>query len=77
MILKLVREMTGREFVQKLEDKYGNLDKLDRLIEKEPENVLYPLDREDWFYHLKHPYVTVKEKKEHLPASLYNGKGRP
>ncbi len=63
MILKLVREMTGREFVQKLEDKYGNLDKLDRLIEKEPENVLYPLDREDWFYHLKHPDATVKDKE--------------
>jgi hypothetical protein len=61
MILKLVKEMNGQEFVQKLEKKYHSIDHLKRLIENDPENVLYPLDLEDWLYHLEHPQATVKE----------------
>jgi hypothetical protein len=61
MILKLVKEMNGQEFVQNLEKKYSSVDHLKRLIENDPENVLYPLDLEDWLYHLEHPQATVRE----------------
>lgn len=67
MILKLVREMKGNEFVQQLKEKYGSLDNLKRLIKKDPENVLYPLDLEDWLYHLEHPRLRLPNLK---PSSL-------
>lgn len=63
MILKLVREMKGNEFVQQLKEKYGFLDNLKRLIKKDPENVLYPLDLEDWLYHLEHPQAKVTQSE--------------
>lgn len=63
MILKLVREMTGNEFVHKMEEKYGQMSNLERLMASDPENVLYPLDMEDWVYHLEHPEATVNESE--------------
>jgi len=63
MILKLIREMTGKELVLKFKEKYGSVDTLKRLIKNDPENVLYPLDLEDWFYHLEHPEAMVTESE--------------
>lgn len=63
MILKLVREMKGSEFVQKMEEKYGQTSNLERLIVKDPENLLYPMDLEDWLYHLDHPEAIFKESE--------------
>lgn len=63
MILKLVKEMTGEEFIQLLEKEYRSLDKLKRLIERDPENALYQLDLDDWKYHLEHPDEIVKQSE--------------
>ncbi|EKQ54187.1 MAG: hypothetical protein B655_0989 [Methanobacterium sp. Maddingley MBC34] len=63
MILKLIREMTGKELVLKFKEKYGSVDTLKRLIKNDPENVLYPLDLEDWLYHLEHPEAMVPESE--------------
>ncbi len=63
MILKLVKELKGSEFVQKMQEKYGDMGNLERLMARDPENVLYPLDKEDWLYHLEHPEATVKESE--------------
>lgn len=63
MILKLVKEMTGEEFIQLLEKEYRSLDNLKRLIERDPENALYQLDLDDWKYHLEHPDEIVKQSE--------------
>ena len=63
MILKLVKEMTGEEFIQLLEKEYRSLDNLKRLIERDPENALYQLDLDDWKYHLEHPDEIVKQSQ--------------
>ncbi len=39
------------------------MDNLKRLMEKDPENVLYSLDLEDWLYHLEHPDAEVKQSE--------------
>jgi predicted transcriptional regulator len=63
MILKLVKEMTGEEFIRLLEKEYRSLDNLKRLIERDPENALYQLDLDDWKYHLEHPDEIVKQSQ--------------
>lgn len=63
MILKLVKEMTGEEFIQLLEKEYRSMDNLKRLIERDPENALYQLDLDDWKYHLEHPDEIVKQSE--------------
>ncbi|WP_321421955.1 MarR family transcriptional regulator [uncultured Methanobacterium sp.] len=63
MIIKLVRQMNGSELVEMLKEKYGSMDNLKRLMEKDTENVLYPLDLEDWLYHLEHPAAEVKQSE--------------
>ena len=60
MILKLVRERKGSEFVKELTKKYRSIDDLNRLIKENPENVLYPLDLDDWLYYMAHPEDTIK-----------------
>lgn len=55
--------MKGSEFVHKMEEKYGQMSNLERLMGRDPENVLYPLDMEDWLYHLEHPEATVTESE--------------
>lgn len=61
MILKLVKEMNGKEFTQKLEQKYRSMDNLKKLISNDPENALYQLDLEDWTYHLENPDEKITE----------------
>lgn len=61
MILKLVKEMKGSEFVQKMEEQYGSMDNLQRLMKKESENYLYSLDLDDWLFHLEHPDAPIKQ----------------
>lgn len=61
MILKLVKELKGSEFVQKMEEQYGSIDNLEKLIKKEPENYLYSLDYDDWLFHLEHPNAPIKQ----------------
>lgn len=60
MILKLIKKRTGKEFIEELKDKYESIEKLQRLLEKHPTNVLYPLDLDDWMYYLEHPDEVIE-----------------
>lgn len=55
MILKLMKKRSGSKFIEELKEKYESLENLQRLIKKDPENLLYPLDYDDWLYFLEHP----------------------
>jgi hypothetical protein len=60
MILKLIKKRDGSEFIQELEEKYGSIGNLQRLINKDPNNLLYPLDYDDWLYYLEHPREEIE-----------------
>lgn len=60
MILKLIKERKGSEFVKEMEETYRSIEYLNRLIQKHPQNVLYPLDLDDWMYYLEHPDDIIK-----------------
>lgn len=55
MRLKLIKKRSGSEFIQELKEKYESLENLQRLMKKDPDNLLYPLDYDDWLYYLEHP----------------------
>jgi hypothetical protein len=63
MLLKLVRETTGKEFIQLLKKRYKSMDNLERLIKDDPGNPLYRLDLDDWLYHLDKPNAKIKESE--------------
>ena len=60
MMLKLIKRRNGSEFIQELKDKYGSMENLQRLIKKDPDNLLYPLDYDDWLYYLEHPDEVIE-----------------
>lgn len=62
MILKLIKLRKGSEFIKELELNYGSLDKLKRLLQKDPENALYQLDLEDWEHYLENPDDVVETR---------------
>ncbi len=55
MMLKLIKKRNGSEFVQELKEKYESIDNLQRLMKKDQDNLIYPLDYDDWLYYLEHP----------------------
>lgn len=60
MMLKLIKKRKGSEFIQELKEKYTSQNTLKRLMEKEPDNLLYPLDFDDWLYYLEHPDEVIE-----------------
>lgn len=60
MMLKLIKKRKGSEFIQELKEKYTSQDTLKRLMEKKPDNLLYPLDFDDWLYYLEHPDEVIE-----------------
>jgi hypothetical protein len=54
-MLKLIKKRNGSEFIQELKEKYESVEDLQRLMKKHPENLIYPLDYDDWLYYLEHP----------------------
>lgn len=36
------------------------MENLQRLIKKDPDNLLYPLDYDDWLYYLEHPDEVIE-----------------
>lgn len=63
MILKLMKIRSGSKFIEELKEKYESLENLQRLIKKDPKNVLYPLDYDDWLYFLEHPDEEIKTEE--------------
>jgi len=61
MLVKLVKETTGKEFISLLKERYRSIDNLKRLTIKDPSNPLYKLDLDDWMYHLDKPDAKIKE----------------
>jgi hypothetical protein len=57
--ISLIKETMGKELVVAFKKKYGTIDILKRLIEKDPKNFLYQLDLDDWKTYLEHPDAKI------------------
>ena len=59
-MLKLIKKRSGSAFIQELKEKYQSLEDLKRLMKNHPENLLYPLDYDEWLYYLEHPSEIIE-----------------
>jgi hypothetical protein len=56
----IINEKIGKDFVKELERIYGSMDKLKKLVEKDPAHPLYNLDLNDWIHLEANPYDLVE-----------------
>ena len=61
--ITLSRKLKGTKLIKDFEYEYGSLENLKKLLEKDPENVLFQLNIDDWEYYLNHPENSIKEEQ--------------
>lgn len=59
MIITLIKNQTGKEFVKDMEEEYGSLQKL-RIAYEKSGNMKLLVDMENWEYYREHPDETLE-----------------
>ncbi|MGL4669206.1 MAG: MarR family transcriptional regulator [Methanobacteriaceae archaeon] len=59
MIITLIKEETTAEYNEKMEKKYGSIEKLEKELEKTPKNLLYT-ELENWKLLLENPEENIR-----------------
>ncbi|MDR2966431.1 MAG: winged helix-turn-helix transcriptional regulator [Methanobacteriaceae archaeon] len=59
MIMTLIKEESGKNFIKEMEKNYGSIEELEKL-HKRTNNALMYVDLENWKYFLKHPDEKIK-----------------
>ena len=62
MIITLIKEETSDEYNEKMIKKYGSMEKLEKILEKTPENLLYA-DLQNWKILLENPEENIRLKE--------------
>lgn len=74
MRITLIKEITGRELIQDFEKTYGSLSRLEKLHERNPEDMKIYMDLDDWKYYLDHPDEIIEDGKTIITEKLTLGK---
>jgi len=61
IIIKLIRETYGADIVKKMEDTYGSVAKLERIVERNPKDAKAYYDLDDWKYFANHLDEKIEE----------------
>ena len=72
--IKLIKEITTKEFFEEMEETYGSLDRLKRTYHRNPSNMKLYTDLDEWKYFLKHPHEKVTQTKVHYTDDLNIGR---
>ncbi|KZX16301.1 MarR family protein [Methanobrevibacter cuticularis] len=62
MIISLIKEQSTKEYDEQMKKKYGSMEKLEKLLEKTPENTLY-FDLQNWKLLLETPEEPIIKKE--------------
>ena len=62
MIMTLIKEQSTKEYDKQMKAKYGSMEKLEKLLEKTPENILY-FDLQNWKLLLENPEEPIIKKE--------------
>jgi len=73
MILSLLKEQTGYEFVQEMEKIYGSLEEAKKLFKRTPRNKELYVDIKKWKYYRKHPNESIKRTTSIVTKKLTIG----
>lgn len=74
MKITLIKTITGKKLIQELEETYGSLDRLERLYERNPDNMKLYTDLDDWKYYMDHLNEVIEETKGVVTEKLTLGK---
>ncbi|ADC65468.1 transcriptional regulator protein-like protein [Ferroglobus placidus DSM 10642] len=61
MQIKFVRKIKAKDLIKEFEKKYGSLERLERYLERHPDDYVALMDYEDWKHFLENPDVEVEE----------------
>lgn len=73
MIISLVKDQKGSEFVREMENTYGSLEEAKKLFKRTPRNVVLYVDIENWKYYRKHPHESIKRTTSIITKQLTLG----
>ena len=59
--ITLIKELTGKELIEKFKEKYRSIESLERAFERDSENVKLYMDLGDWEYFIDNPDEKIKE----------------
>ncbi|KZX12051.1 HVO_A0114 family putative DNA-binding protein [Methanobrevibacter curvatus] len=62
MIISLIKEQSTKEYDEQMKKEYGSMEKLEKLLEKTPENTLY-FDLQNWKLLLENPEEPIIKKE--------------
>jgi hypothetical protein len=74
MRITLIRKITGKELIKDFENTYGSLKRLEKLHERNPNNMKIYTDLDDWRYYLEHPREEIEDGKTIITDRLTLGK---
>jgi hypothetical protein len=63
MKITLIKTITGEKLIQELEETYGSLDRIERLPDRNPDNMKIYTDLDDWKYYQDHLDEVIEETK--------------
>jgi len=72
--IRLIKEITTKQFFLEMETTYGSLDRLKRTYHRNPSNMKLYTDLDEWKYFLKHPHKKVTQTKINYTDDLNIGK---
>ncbi|MDZ4172145.1 MAG: hypothetical protein U1C19_08250 [Methanobacteriaceae archaeon] len=74
MKVTLIREISGAELIHGFEKTYGSINKLEKLHQRNPENMKIYMDLDDWKYYQEHPQEIIEDSKTIITEKLTLGK---
>lgn len=74
MRITLIKETKGNELIQEFEKTYGSLNRLEKLHERNHDNMKIYMDLDDWKYYSDHPDEIIENGKTIITEKLTLGK---
>jgi len=60
MMISLVKEQTGLEFVRRMEKQYKSINEALKILKRNPTNMILYVDLENWKHFKKNPNEKIK-----------------
>ncbi|MDR0774697.1 MAG: MarR family transcriptional regulator [Rickettsia sp.] len=61
--IRMIKKTTGKGIIENYKKEYGSIENLEKIIEREPENMKTQFDLEEWEYFINHPDEEVNDGK--------------
>jgi len=73
IVIQSIKKTTGKGMIKQFEKTYGTMEKLEKLVKEDSENMIASYDLDEWKYFLKHLDEEIEDVKQYL-GNLYREK---